>query len=138
MKKLISLMAVTVMLVMVSGSVFAQDAQNGFGNKNNNGRGQGLRTNWVDSNGDGVCDNVGTDQQRAMQNKRINNENKSGNGQGYGKGNKGHYGDGTGLRPQDGNGFGRKAGMSGSGSSESGGNRNNSGGKGHGRRGGNK
>ena len=51
--------------------------------------------NWVDANGDGICDNFGTANQGAN---RM--------GKGYGKK------DGTGnpLRPQDGTGYGAKAG----------------------------
>ncbi|MCX6169477.1 MAG: hypothetical protein NTX65_09060 [Ignavibacteriales bacterium] len=60
-----------------------------------NGQGKGVKTNWVDANGDGICDKVGTSLQGA---------NRS--GKGYGKK------DGTGnpLRPQDGTGFGAKSG----------------------------
>lgn len=55
----------------------------------------GSGVNWVDANGDGICDNFGTE------NQGINRT-----GKGYGKK------DGTGnpARPQDGTGFGKKAG----------------------------
>lgn len=56
---------------------------------------QGSRINWVDADGDGICDNVGTANQGANR-----------TGKGYGKK------DGTGdpSRPQDGTGYGKKAG----------------------------
>ncbi len=59
------------------------------------GLGKGAKTNWVDANGDGICDNVGTSSQGSMK-----------SGKGFGKK------DGTGnpLRPQDGTGFGAKNG----------------------------
>jgi len=57
------------------------------------GNGKGIKTNWVDKNGDGICDNAGTGK-------------GTGKGKGYGKK------DGTGnpLRPMDGSGYGKKAG----------------------------
>jgi hypothetical protein len=54
-----------------------------------------VKTNWVDLNGDGLCDNVGT---------ALQGSNKT--GKGYGK----KDGSGTQLRPQDGTGFGNKGG----------------------------
>lgn len=64
-------------------------------------------TNWVDANGDGICDNVGTSAQNAKrQNKNMNKGTNLGTGQGLGNGN----GDGTATRPQDGTGFGKKNG----------------------------
>ena len=58
---------------------------------------KGTKVNWVDLNGDGICDNVGTAKQGL---------NRS--GKGYGKK------DGTGepAKPQDGTGFGKKGGNS--------------------------
>ena len=54
------------------------------------------KTNWVDVDGDGICDNVGQN-------------NKRGNKQGMKKmrNNKGNFGDGSGLKPKDGTGFGK-------------------------------
>ncbi|MBI9071601.1 MAG: hypothetical protein JEY94_08375 [Melioribacteraceae bacterium] len=49
--------------------------------------------NWVDADGDGVCDNVGTEKQG------VNKQ-----GKGYGK----KDGSGNPLRPKDGTGFGAK------------------------------
>ena len=70
-----------------------------FFNSNTNaqtaGNGNGTKANWVDANGDGICDNVGTSLQGVNR-----------TGKGYGKK------DGSGLRvqPQDGTGFGSKGG----------------------------
>ncbi|RJP72799.1 MAG: hypothetical protein C4539_03055 [Ignavibacteriales bacterium] len=61
---------------------------------NGNGSGSGQKINWVDSNGDGICDNFGTSLQG------------SNSGKGYGK----KDGTGTGIRPQDGTGYGKKGG----------------------------
>jgi hypothetical protein len=63
----------------------------------NVGRGNqsAVKTNWVDLNGDGLCDNVGTTAQGSSQ-----------VGKGYGK----KDGNGTQTRPQDGTGFGKKGG----------------------------
>ena len=57
----------------------------------------GKGINWVDANGDGICDNFGTANQVSLR-----------AGKGYGKK------DGTGnpVRPQDGTGFGQKGGKS--------------------------
>ncbi len=59
------------------------------------GQGKGVKTNWVDANGDGICDNFGTSNQGSMN-----------SGKGFGKK------DGTGnpLRPQNGTGYGAKGG----------------------------
>jgi len=64
-------------------------------NAQTTGNGHGAKINWVDANGDGICDNVGT---------ALQGVNRT--GKGYGKK------DGTGVRvqPQDGTGFGAKAG----------------------------
>jgi len=59
-----------------------------------NGNGNGAKINWVDANGDGICDNFGTSLQG------------SNSGKGYGK----KDGTGTGTRPQDGTGYGKKGG----------------------------
>ncbi|MEW6193840.1 MAG: hypothetical protein AB1521_01620 [Bacteroidota bacterium] len=61
----------------------------------NTNNGKGTRVNWIDANGDGICDNFGTPNQGSNQ-----------VGKGYGKK------DGTGnpARPQDGTGYGKKGG----------------------------
>ncbi|MFH1198348.1 MAG: hypothetical protein V1720_21785 [bacterium] len=93
-------------------------------NAQNQGKGNGTpgsgnpdapKVNWVDANGDGICDNFGTTNQG------------SGKGKGYGKK------DGTGnhVRPQDGTGYGKKGG-NGTGICDG------TGSKGRGNRGGNK
>ncbi|MBA4406915.1 hypothetical protein C0389_06540 [bacterium] len=68
---------------------------NSNANAQTTGNGRGAKVNWVDANGDGICDNVGTSLQGVNR-----------TGKGYGKK------DGTGnpLRPQDGTGFGAKGG----------------------------
>ncbi len=53
------------------------------------------KTNWVDLNGDGLCDNVGTSLQGSSK-----------AGKGYGK----KDGSGTQVKPQDGTGLGNKGG----------------------------
>ncbi len=55
----------------------------------------GVKVNWVDANGDGICDNVGTSLQGVNR-----------TGKGYGK----KDGTGTQVRPQDGTGLGNKGG----------------------------
>jgi len=61
----------------------------GTGDKN------AVKTSWVDVNGDGLCDNVGTSLQGSKQTSK-----------GFGK----KDGSGTAARPQDGTGFGNKGG----------------------------
>ena len=89
MKRTTLVLAAVLSLVLLSTSSFAQ-ATNGTGSQ-----GQGTQINWVDANGDGICDNFGTANQGSL-----------GKGKGYGKK------DGTGnpVRPQDGTGYGRKGG----------------------------
>lgn len=86
--------------VMITNLTFAQDAQVQTQNKVQ-------KTNWVDADGDGICDNFGTAAQGSkQQNKKLKKGSKAGTGQGLGNG----YGDGTASRPQDGTGFGKKNG----------------------------
>lgn len=61
-----------------------------------NGNQSALKTNWVDLNGDGICDNVGTSAQGSNKGAK-----------GYGK----KDGTGTQTRPMDGTGYGKKAGI---------------------------
>jgi hypothetical protein len=58
--------------------------------------GKGTKVNWVDSNGDGICDNFGT-----------SNQGLNRTGKGYGK----KDGTGSPVRPQDGTGYGKKSGI---------------------------
>jgi hypothetical protein len=60
-----------------------------------NGNQSAVKTNWVDLNGDGLCDNVGSSSRGSSQ-----------VGKGYGK----KDGSGTQSRPLDGTGFGKKGG----------------------------
>jgi len=98
MKRLINFSVILLALVVLSNAAFAQ-TQNKFQEKrliktqNMVEDGQ-MGVNWIDANGDGICDNFGTE--------------KQGNRQGNGakNGNKGGYGDGSGVRPQDGTGLG--------------------------------
>lgn len=77
-------------LFLASSSTYAQQNGKGLGNAN------APKVNWVDADGDGICDNFGT----AAQSGNVN-------GKRYGLKN----GTGTQPRPQDGTGFGAKAGM---------------------------
>ncbi len=100
MKRLINLSVILVLLSVFSTTAFAQEqttqsrklvkAQTLQGTT-----GQGI--NWVDADGDGICDNFGTENQGM------------GNGKGYGL----KDGSGSGVRPQDGTGYGK---MNGAGS----------------------
>ncbi|OGU63508.1 MAG: hypothetical protein A2499_02430 [Stygiobacter sp. RIFOXYC12_FULL_38_8] len=78
--------------ILLSLTFFASSA-----NAQSIGRGNptAVKTNWVDLNGDGLCDNVGTPAQGSSQ-----------VGKGYGK----KDGTGTQVRPLDGTGFGNKGG----------------------------
>lgn len=70
-------------------------ASNSYAQTTPSGNGKGAKVNWVDADGDGICDNVGTSQQGV---------NRS--GKGYGK----KDGSGNPVKPQDGTGFGKKGG----------------------------
>jgi len=117
MKRLINLSAVLILFSIFTTTVFAQSNntaknQNRFNNNSRIGNGQAInspRSNWVDANGDGICDNYGTvNQGKGMR-------------RGYGL----KDGSGAGAHPKDGTGFGRKNGMGFS-------NKNNAGGVGSG------
>ena len=102
MKRLINLAVILLVLSVLTSSIFAQQETNQQNRKQVKAQTlQGTNTqgpNWVDADGDGICDNVGTSAR-----KQLNGVN--GNGQ---KGNKkGGLGDGSGARPQDGTGFGK-------------------------------
>lgn len=83
MKRSILFFAILLGLFLVAETANAQTV----GNPN-----KGAKTNWVDANGDGICDNVGTSAQGA------------GVGKGFGK----KDGTGTPVQPKDGTGYGAK------------------------------
>lgn len=100
MKQIINLTAAILILSFASTSLFAQEEIK-VENKNmvNAQTMQGVNNqgpNWVDADGDGICDNVGTA--------------KQGQGNGIGKGFGLKDGSGSGVRPQDGTGYGKAAG----------------------------
>ena len=110
MKNIMKLVAVIFVVGILSNSLFAQEVQTAKNVK----KAQVQQSNWVDANGDGICDN-GTGTAQGTQNKKMNKGANKGTGQGQALGN-GH-GDGSGQRPQDGTGFGKKNG-SGTGNSD--------------------
>jgi hypothetical protein len=89
MKRAVLLTSVLFLVVFFTSNSFAQTTPAG------NGKGPGAKINWVDADGDGICDNVGTS------NQGVNRA-----GKGYGK----KDGTGSGTRPQDGTGYGKKGG----------------------------
>ena len=97
MKRLINLSVILVLLSVFTTTAFAQDQSTTNKQNNKMVKAQsslGTNTqsaNWVDADGDGVCDNFGTVNQG------------QGNGKGYGL----KDGSGAGVRPQDGTGFGK-------------------------------
>ena len=98
-------------VLLLTLSVSAQTQQgNGYGKgvKAQSATLNGTQTgiNWVDENGDGICDNYGTENQGTG--KRLGRRGQAANGTSTANG---ALGDGTGVRPQDGSGFGRKAGI---------------------------
>ena len=105
MKRLINYSVILLTLTIFAGTMLAQsDGANGKQNKIQNKGQNTSQSQWVDINGDGICDNFGTENQGQGRNgKSLNKGNKNGNLSGNGSGN----GDGSGLRPQDGTGFGR-------------------------------
>ena len=91
MKNLMNLSIALLVLTFLTTVMFAQSNPDGKGL-----RGQNAQSQWVDTNGDGVCDNFGTANQG---NKNAVNGRKGNSGQ--------RVGDGSGVRPQDGTGFGK-------------------------------
>jgi len=94
MKRLINLSAILVLLSVFTTTAFAQDdiKPNNEAKMVQAQKMVKVQTeNWVDADGDGICDNAGTDMQG------------QGNGKGYGK----KDGTGNGAKPQDGTGFGK-------------------------------
>jgi hypothetical protein len=98
MKRLINLSIAMLVFSFFATTAFAQSKnmdQNRNQFKNTTSQfGNSQRANWVDANGDGICDNFGTVKQG------------NGNGHGYGL----RDGSGAGVKPQDGTGYGRKNG----------------------------
>lgn len=96
MKNLMNVALVLFAVSLLSSTMFGQvRLLDGTGNPD------APRLNWVDANGDGICDNVGTDLQGLNGGvKKMNKGLNKGTG----------LGDGTGVRPQDGTGFGKKNG----------------------------
>lgn len=107
MKRLINTSIFFLALTLLSTAVFAQSNSNGNKGVKQFNQGQnGVKLNWVDANGDGICDNFGTENQgqgKANKNTKLNKRNGNSTGLGLGNG----FGDGSGIRPQDGTGFGR-------------------------------
>ncbi len=91
MKNLMNVALVIFALALLTGSVFGQQ---GVGNVD------APRINWVDADGDGICDNVGLDLEGAKIQKGKLNGGNGGTG----------LGDGSGIKPLDGTGFGKKLG----------------------------
>lgn len=106
MKRLINLSVILVTVFFFTSAVTAQTQTGNQSGLKNNGVNK-TQSQWVDANGDGICDNFGTANQgsgKAMRGSgKMNKNNGQGAGQGLGKG----LGDGSGIRPQDGTGFGR-------------------------------
>lgn len=100
MKRLINLSVLFAALFIFTSAAVAQQGNGPQGNKGLNPQSQ-----WVDANGDGICDNFGTDKQGSGKALRGSGKMNKNNGQGAGQG-KG-LGDGSGIHPQDGTGFGR-------------------------------
>lgn len=99
MKRIINLSIALILLSVLTSTVFAQSQ----GAKNKKMvKAQTIKDvnpkgpNWVDVDGDGICDNFGT----------VNQGQGQGNGKGYGL----RDGSNGGVRPQDGTGFGKGSG----------------------------
>ncbi|MEN8193800.1 MAG: hypothetical protein ABFS12_13340 [Bacteroidota bacterium] len=104
MKNLMNLLAVLLVLALFATTTFAQQNPDGKGVKRNE-----VKSQWVDADGDGICDNYdlkNQEAQKAMTRNKKNLRNKVGDGTGSGNGS----GDGSALRPQDGTGFGKQLG----------------------------
>jgi hypothetical protein len=101
MKNLMNVALVLFTLALLTGSMFGQERKlDGTGNPD------APKFNWVDADGDGICDNtgLGLDAYKS-QNRKMNKGGNKGTGSSDGTGN--GYGDGSGVRPQDGTGFGK-------------------------------
>ena len=102
MKTGINLLTMLVLALFISSSLFAQDQ------KSQNQKMEKIQTkqqvnthgpNWIDENGDGICDNYDKNTTGNQFKGSKSKQNK-----------KGKFGDGSGARPQDGTGFGFKNG----------------------------
>ncbi len=98
MKNLIKLSALFALFAVFTSTALAQTSS--ADNQTQNQKLNKYRVNWVDIDGNGICDNFGTENQGAGNGYGKLNNNVS-------KGKRGGLGDGSGLRPQDGTGFGR-------------------------------
>jgi hypothetical protein len=122
MRRIINFSIFAIAVVMFSGAAYAQNASQ-YQYKNQvkekkqvkaevKTNGIQLRTNWVDLDGDGICDNyssaAGVRNMKANGGKGMglqNGRRSFGNGSGY------RFGDRSGLHPQDGTGLGFKHGF---------------------------
>ena len=82
MKKLIALVMAGMMVVSLGTTALAAGGHHGRGAGSGQGQGQGMGQNWVDADGDGVCDNYGTNCQGTG----------CGTGCGHDSGHGGHHG----------------------------------------------
>ncbi len=106
MKRLINLSVFLLTVAVLTSTAFGQTNSSMKQVKAQNMVNSQLQ--WIDLNGDGICENFGTENQgsgNALRGGKMNKGNANGTGQGLGNGN--GYGDGSGTRPQDGSGFGK-------------------------------
>ena len=119
MRRIISFSIVAFSFAILTSTIFAQNT-NQLKVQNQNKKqvkvqvginGPQGRTNWVDLDGDGICDNYSSAARLRNMNAKgdkgmglQNTGNSLGNGSGY------RFGDGSGLHPQDGTGLGFKNG----------------------------
>jgi hypothetical protein len=115
MRRILNLSVIAITAVMLSGAAYAQSIFQ-FQYKNQvkakvGTNGIQAKTNWVDVDGDGICDNYSA--AARVRNMNANGGKgaglqKAGNSIGTGSGYR--FGDGSGLHPQDGTGLGFKNG----------------------------
>ena len=121
MRRILNLSVIAITAVIVSGAAYAQSSSQFQYMKQVKDKNQvkaqvgtnaiQLRTNWIDVDGDGICDNYSSAARVRNMNANggkgmglQNTGNSLGNGSGY------RFGDGSGLHPQDGTGLGFKNG----------------------------
>ena len=115
MRRIFNLSVIAIVAVMLSGAAYAQSSSQFHYMKQVKAQvgtnGVQLRTNWIDVDGDGICDNYSSAARVRNTNANggkgmglQNTGNSLGNGSGY------RFGDGSGLHPQDGTGLGFKNG----------------------------
>ena len=100
MKTGIKLLTILLLSLFTSSSLFAQEQKSQNQNLEQIKAKQQLKTNspnWIDEDGDGICDNYEKDTTGKQFKGSKSKQNK-----------KGRFGDGSGIRPQDGTGFGFK------------------------------